>query len=89
MEGNTNKEVVSINQRSLFSMNGVTNIESLDSGCVILNTSGSNIIVEGDLLKVISLDKNSGDVVIKGNIFGVFFEMGDKKKKRKHDLGRK
>ena len=83
MENTAQKEIVSIESRSHFSMNGVINIETLDGNCVVLNTLRANVVIEGDGLKVLSLDKNTGDIIVKGEILGVFFETGDRKKKRR------
>ena len=64
--------VVIDNRKSLI-INGVINIEGFDDGEVTLIINEGKINVEGSKLKIESLTKESGEIIITGDISGVFY----------------
>ena len=70
-EKNTGKGVLTLTDRKIFKMDGVIDIAAFDEECVLLNTEIGRITVEGNGLKIECLSEN-GDILIKGNISGIF-----------------
>ncbi|MBE6635275.1 MAG: sporulation protein YabP [Ruminococcaceae bacterium] len=68
---NTLKGTVTLIDRRILKMDGVSDIAAFDEECVILNTGIGRITVEGTGLKIESLSE-CGDILIKGNISGIF-----------------
>lgn len=66
------KQVLTVINGEVLTLNGVLNILRFDEGTVTLQTSRGRIIVEGEGLAIESLDKNGGDILIKGDISGVY-----------------
>ena len=54
-------------------MNGVINIIGFDSEYVSLETDSGRVGVEGSELKIESLEKGSGEILVSGKISGVFY----------------
>ena len=81
MEGNLNsKWIVTLVDGKVFTMNGVSNILGFDEGYILLDTSSGRMCVEGSDLKLESLTKDTGSVLIKGNISGFFLSESQDKK---------
>ena len=55
-----------------FSMYGVNDIRAFDEGYVSLDTRSGKISVEGRELKIESLSKDDGYIVVKGDVSGVY-----------------
>lgn len=73
MEGNLNsKPTVTLIDGKLFCMDGVSDIAGFDDGCIILDTSMGRICIEGNDLKIESLSKDGGNIVIRGNVSAFF-----------------
>ncbi len=68
---NVLKGTVTLIDRRILRMDGVSDIAAFDEECVILNTGLGKITVEGAGLKIESLSEN-GDILIKGSISGIF-----------------
>ncbi len=62
-----------IDNRKRLVINGVINIEGFDDGEVTLIINEGKINVEGSELKIESLTKESGEIIITGDINGVFY----------------
>ena len=62
-----------IENRKKLVINGVINIEGFDDGEVTLIINEGKINVEGGELKIESLTKESGEIIITGDINGVFY----------------
>ena len=60
-------------------VNGVVGIESFDSTYLELKLSNTGMSVEGENMKIESLDHSNGELVIVGKIQGVFYSNGKKK----------
>jgi len=67
------KFYVLINDKKSISMNGVSNVRAFDESYVTLETEQGTVNVEGASLKIESLTKESGEIFISGEIYGVFF----------------
>ena len=66
------KQVLTVINGEVMTLNGVNNILRFDEGTVTLQTSRGRIVVEGEGLVIESLDKSGGDILIKGSIGGVY-----------------
>jgi sporulation protein YabP len=67
------KETVTVNDRKRLSLQGVLHIESFDEEYIMLAVENGRVAIEGDDLKVISLSKEGGEIIIVGEIRGIFF----------------
>lgn len=64
--------LITVTDMSCIKMNGIKYIVGFDESCVVLETEKGRIIVEGSGLKVESLEKESGNIVVSGSITGLF-----------------
>ena len=69
-----------IDKRKSLSLDGVENVSAFDEGYVALETKEGKMVVEGDGLKIESLDKTSGSILLSGVISGVFYSDDGKEK---------
>lgn len=74
--GNMNS-LITITDMSCIAMNGVEYIIGFDSSCVALSTAMGRIVIEGKDMKIESLEKKDGQIMVSGKISGVF--MSEKK----------
>ena len=65
------KQIINLTDGEKLNINGVRYIESFDSEYILLDTSSGEISVEGNEMKIESLS-DSGDILVKGKILGVF-----------------
>ena len=63
-----------IDNREKITLNGVNNIESFEEDHIILKTALGEVCIEGENLKVESLTKESGEILIIGKINGLFYK---------------
>lgn len=63
-----------INNREKLVINGVLNVESFGEEYLVLNTSLGEVTVEGEDLKIESLTKENGEILIIGKINGFFYK---------------
>ena len=68
-----NYETVLTNKEKLV-LNGVKNVESFGEDYLVLSTMLGELTVEGKYLKIESLTKENGEIVIHGKICGIFFK---------------
>lgn len=74
------KQIIAITDGKLIKINFVEEILGFDENIVILNSKNGKISIEGNELKIESLEKNGGILVVKGEITGVFSSSGEIKK---------
>ena len=80
MEG-TEKQSITLVNRRILTMGGVDDIAGFDEDTVILDTSMGRITVEGKEMKIESLTKEGGNILITGDISGIFCSDTPVKKK--------
>ena len=66
------KQSLVIDEWKTLRLSGISDIIGVDEGSVTLRTEEGKIFIEGRSLKIESLEKDSGVVLIKGEITGVF-----------------
>ena len=66
------KQIINLEDGKNLTMNGVKFIETFDPEYILLDTSLGNISVEGSEMKIESLNDVNGNIVIKGDIKGIF-----------------
>lgn len=81
METANTKQVITLTDQKVFSMGGVIDIAGFDEECVILDTTLGKITVEGREMKIESLTKDGGNILIKGEINGIYCAVTPTKKK--------
>lgn len=69
---NLEKQSITLVNRQVLTMGGVSDIAGFDDNCVILDTSMGRITVEGSGMKIESLTKEEGNILIRGDITGIF-----------------
>jgi sporulation protein YabP len=86
METNVKQSrIITIENCESISLNGVEHIATFDEKGVVLQCDFGRIVIEGIDLKIDSLEKASGKILIKGKFKGLFFE---EKKTSEGFLGR-
>ena len=73
MQDTGSKQEIVIRNRSFVEIDGVNNIRSFDDESVLLESSAGKIVVEGEELRIESLEKLTGKILICGKIKGVFY----------------
>ena len=66
-------QTIIINGRKTVTIDKVLHIVSFDEQALVIDTDGGRIILEGDNLKVMSLDKDNAKITLTGKISGVFY----------------
>ena len=66
------KQILTLTDGRILTLNGVKNIMRFDESAVTLDTSGGRIVIEGEGLTIESLGKEAGDILVKGNVYGVY-----------------
>lgn len=85
MQNNTesNHELI-IKNRKYLEVDGIKFVSSLNEENVVLETDNVTIGIEGTSLKIENLEKNTGKIIIVGEINGVYYlEKSAKKRGRK------
>lgn len=67
------KQTLTVNNREELRLDGVINVEGFDEGYVSLSTTAGRAVVEGTNLKIESLTKEDGTILISGKIDGVMY----------------
>ena len=62
-----------IKNRNVLTLNGVFSVESFDEDFLTLDTALGELVIEGKELKIESLLKESGEILIVGEISGLFY----------------
>ena len=66
-------QTIIINGRKTVTIDKVMHIVRFDEETLVIDTDGGRIILEGEELKVMSLDKENKKISITGKISGVFY----------------
>ena len=81
MQDTTGNQEIIIKNRSEVQIDEVNNVRALDENTVVLDTRMGKIVIEGDGLKIESLEKGVGRILISGKVSGVFYSDFKEKKK--------
>lgn len=76
-----NTQKILITDKNRVEINSVSSVRSFDEDGVIIDTSLGLISIEGSELKIENFEKATSEILITGNILGVFYL--EKKEKRK------
>ena len=74
------KQILNLSEWKSLKLNGVEDIAGFEESYVILDTRSGRIAVEGEELKIESLSRDSGEILICGQISGIFKSEREKKK---------
>lgn len=73
MENKTAHTELKIKNKNTVTLDGVVNIIGFDPGYVSLETDSGRVTLEGSELKIESLEKSTGEILVTGKISGVFY----------------
>ena len=65
---------INVKDRKSIAIDGVINVEKFDDTGVMLLSEAGRIEIEGEGLKIVSLEKDGGVINVCGRIDGVFYE---------------
>ena len=71
---NRDEYEMTVNNRERVSLNGVLNVSSFGEDFLSLNTALGEVIIEGSDLKIESLTKENGEILIIGKINGILYK---------------
>ena len=75
MDNGTNKkQVLILENKSVFTLDGVINVESFNDDYLDLSTNLGDVTVEGKNLKIEELCQENGKILVKGEISGFFYK---------------
>ena len=66
-------QTITVTGRRFVTIDKVLHILSFDEQTLVIDTDGGRIILEGEELKVTSLDKDNARISVTGKICGVFY----------------
>ena len=72
---------LNVKDKREITLNGVINVEGFDESYVTLRTEEGKFIIEGSGLKIESLSKEDGVIVISGSFSGAFYSENKATKK--------
>ena len=81
MESVGEKYSVTITDRKSLTMGGVNDIRGFDEEGIVLETELGRVHVEGSDLKIESLSREGGNILIKGEIEALYFTNTEPKKR--------
>jgi sporulation protein YabP len=73
MESVGEKYSITVTDRKILTMGGVNDIRGFDDEGIVLETELGRVHVEGNDLKIESLSREGGNILIKGDIEAVYF----------------
>ena len=84
MNGQTDKQSheIYLKHRREMGINGVKDVDSFDEGMTVLQTLDGELTVEGEGLKIGTLDTDRGVVTVSGKINAIYYSNGDGGEKR-------
>ena len=74
------QQTLIVSGRKSLTLNCVKNVDSLDESYVSLSTDGGRVAIEGEGLKIESLSKEGGNVLVTGVIGAVYYSDDTPKK---------
>ena len=74
-------QVLTLSGGKTLTISGIKDIIGFGDGEIMLDAEGGRITVEGDELKIQSLTKEDGNILITGEITGIFRSPEAKKKR--------
>ena len=66
-------QVITINGRRFITIDKVSHIVRFDEEILVIETECGRIVIDGEELKVMSLDKDHAKINLEGKIHGVFY----------------
>ena len=84
---NDKRHDIILKQRSEMSLCGVVDIESFDEMGAVLQTTEGELTLEGDNIRIGTLDTDKGVVTVTGRIDGLYYT-GDRKGEKKGILSK-
>lgn len=76
-----NKQTLVLEERKRLKVNGVSDIASFSEEYLELSTIMGTLCVEGGEMKIEELSRDTGTILITGEITGVFYNNKNQKKK--------
>ena len=76
-----NKQTLILEERKKLRLNAVSDIASFSDDYLELSTILGKLCVEGEGMKIESLSHESGEILISGEISGIFYQHQSLKKK--------
>lgn len=67
------KHKIELIDRASVSVTGVNDVVNFDDSAVILETCGGVLSIDGQELHIVSLNVDSGEIVISGSINGIIY----------------
>ncbi len=67
------KQNLCVKDKRIVEIDSVINVLSLDENSVLIDTNAGRIVIEGESLKINSLDKSTGKIELSGNINAVIY----------------
>ncbi len=77
------KQTLTVSGRKSLMLNCVKSVDTLDDSYVSLSTECGSVSIEGENLKIESLSKEGGNILVTGLISGVYF---NEEKNKKHSI---
>lgn len=72
--------------REVLELNGIEDVFSFEDCCVVLQTAGGMLTVDGEGLHIQRLEVENGELVVEGRVCGLYYtETPPKKSGRKRD----
>lgn len=75
------KQILVVTDWKTVTLNSVKEILGCDENTVVLNTTKGKLTIEGNDLKIESLEKQNGNLFVKGEILAVYYNDIDLNKK--------
>ena len=73
MENSLKHSYLKLDSRNSLTLDGVSNIEEFDGNYITLATDKDNLRIEGEGMKIVSLSKEDGAILVTGKINGIFY----------------
>lgn len=85
MNGQTDKQYheIYLRHRREMNINGVRDVDSFDEQAAVLQTQDGELTVEGEGLKIGTLDTDKGIVTVSGKINALYYTSDESKEKRR------
>ena len=73
MEKNPKHTYLDLRTKSALTLDGVSNIEQFDGSYISLSLDGDVLKIDGEGMKIESLSKDDGVILITGKICGIYY----------------